>query len=460
MIDEAFAAWRAARMAGESIVVVAADHATVDALALRARAERVAAGEVEPDGIPAGTQIVGRGDEIVTTRNDRRLLTDQRWWVRNGDRWRVDHRRDDGTLVVAHLDGRGRVVLPAGYAADHVALAYAVTVHKAEGVTVHRAVFLADGATTGEHLYVGMTRGRHDNRVCVDTDSASTGHGHRPPPTPVEVLTEVMHRSSAEISATETLRRELDRAEDPATLRRLHEQARASIDTHAGPDRRPELHHLQRLRADLPLMRSIAAGHQAEVARIEPMIARTRRSLAEAHADLEALTRRRRFRRPDQPAIDETHGCIAARDRYLRRLEAERTRAAGQLHRARRRLDDAKRAVARIPDVEAAIARRREWLLTHPAEHAWQAELATRLVGHIDEPAVSSAEHDHDHAQPELEAALRSDLRTVNLGDRRPRTRLERAVRDALGIARHAGHPDAPRPLEPGHDIDGPDLGP
>src|SRR5713226_2773486 len=117
MVDEAFSAWRAARMAGESIVVVAADHATVDALALRARAERVAAGEVEPDGIPAGTQIVGRGDEIVTSRNDRRLLTDTRWWVRNGDRWRVDHRRDDGALVVAHLDGHGRVVLPAAYAA-------------------------------------------------------------------------------------------------------------------------------------------------------------------------------------------------------------------------------------------------------------------------------------------------------------------------------------------------------
>jgi hypothetical protein len=204
MIDEAFAAWRAAHTAGESIVVVAADHATVDALALRARAERVAAGEVEPDGIPAGTQIVGRGDEIVTTRNDRRLVTDQRWWVRNGDRWHVEHRRNDGALVVAHLDGRGRVVLPAGYVADHVALAYAVTVHKAEGVTVDRAVLLADGATTGEHLYVGMTRGRHDNRVCVVTDAASTGHGHLPPPTPVEVLAEVMHRSSAEISATET----------------------------------------------------------------------------------------------------------------------------------------------------------------------------------------------------------------------------------------------------------------
>jgi len=102
------------------------------------------------------------------------------------------------------------------------------------------------------------------------------------------------------------------------------------------------------------------------------MIARTRHSLAEAKAELEALTRRRRFRRPDQPATDETHACIAAQDGYLRRLEAECARAAGQLHRARRRLDDAERAVARIPDVEAAIARRGEWFLTHRAELAWE----------------------------------------------------------------------------------------
>jgi hypothetical protein len=99
--------------------------------------------------------------------------------------------------------------------------------------------------------------------------------------------------------------------------------------------------------------------------------------------------------------------------------------------------------------------------LTHPAELAWEADLATRLIGHIDEPAEPTDKHGQDHAQPELEAALQSiDLRTVNLGDRKPRTRLERAVRDALGTARHTRHPDVPRPPLPGHGIDGPDIGP
>ena len=38
MVEEAFSTWLAARRAGESVIVVAPDHAMVDALALRARA--------------------------------------------------------------------------------------------------------------------------------------------------------------------------------------------------------------------------------------------------------------------------------------------------------------------------------------------------------------------------------------------------------------------------------------
>ncbi|MCA1841802.1 MAG: relaxase domain-containing protein, partial [Actinobacteria bacterium] len=188
MLDDAMATWRAARAAGESVVVVTADHATVDALAMRARAERVATGEVEPHGLQVGAQIVGHGDEIVTLRNDRRIITSGGLWVRNGDRWRVDARRDDGALVVSHLDGHGRVVLPAEYSGEQVALGYAVTVHKAQGITVDRAVLVADSATSAEHLYVGMTRGRFENRACVITEGAGTGHGQHPPVDAVAVL--------------------------------------------------------------------------------------------------------------------------------------------------------------------------------------------------------------------------------------------------------------------------------
>ncbi len=140
------------------MVVCAADHATVDELAMRARASRVAAGEVDAEGAVAGNRVVGVGDEVVTTRKDRRLVTSRGGWVRNGDRWQVLACHRDDSLLVEDLAGRGRVELPGDYVRDEVALAYAVTIHKAQGLTVDRSILLVDERTSGEGLYVGMSR--------------------------------------------------------------------------------------------------------------------------------------------------------------------------------------------------------------------------------------------------------------------------------------------------------------
>jgi hypothetical protein len=91
-LDAAHQAWLDARQQGRSVVVMAADHDTVGQLALRARAARIAAGQVEPEGVTVGNQTVGVGDEIVTTRNDRRLVTTKGAWVRSGDRWQIRDR--------------------------------------------------------------------------------------------------------------------------------------------------------------------------------------------------------------------------------------------------------------------------------------------------------------------------------------------------------------------------------
>jgi conjugative relaxase-like TrwC/TraI family protein len=459
MVDEAFSAWLSARQASESVIVVAPDHSTVDALALRARAVRAEAGEVEPGGTPCGNQVVGRGDEIVTTHNDRRLMTSNHVWVRNGDRWRVDARHSDGSLAVTHLGNRGRLILPAPYVAEHVALAYAVTVHKAEGVTVDRAVLLADHATRAEHLYVGMTRGRHENSVCVVTEARTTGHGHREPPSPVEVLTAVMGGSSAEVPATEALRAELDRAEDRAHLQRLLEQARAHIDASTGPDRRPDLRRLLRLHSELPRLHGAVAANHAQIARLNRTIASRAERLEHAEGRLEALIRPRLFRRPDRQAIEETTRGIEAHERDLALLRSERIQWAEQLERSQRTLADAERAVARIPEVEAAINRRHEWLISHPAELAWEADLRARLDGRTD--GLVTADHDHA-ANLESDDSLPSiGLRTVDLSPRHGRTGMERAVADALGLRRTGDGAGIAIPSHPGHGFDaGPDLGP
>ena len=222
VLEEAHHAWKQDREHGRSVVVMAADHATVDQLAMRARAARVQTGEVEEGGITIGAQTVGVGDEIVTTRNDRRLVTTTGAWVRNGDRWTVDQRHQGGALRLRSLDGRGTVTLPGDYVHEHVGLAYAVTVHRSQGLTVDHAVVVVDRSTSAEHLYVAMTRGRHRNLACVITEPGGDEHTHRPAPTAEEVLAGALRHTSGEKSATETLRDELESLQPKTGLDRRH----------------------------------------------------------------------------------------------------------------------------------------------------------------------------------------------------------------------------------------------
>ncbi|MDP8969540.1 MAG: AAA family ATPase, partial [Actinomycetota bacterium] len=244
MVAEALDRWSYARAAGESVVVCAADHATVDVIAARARAARVATGEVEPGGVSAGTAAVGVGDEIVTTRNDRRLITTGGGWVRNGDRWRVLSRHADNSLVVDDLTGRGRTLLPGEYVAEEVGLAYAVTIHKAQGLTVDRAVLLVDEHTTAEGLYVGMTRGRCSNVALAVTDDLELDH-----PAPVvgsgrsasDVIASAMSRTASEQAALQVLREALAASESLATLAPRLANVNAWIRREMPPDRSAEL---------------------------------------------------------------------------------------------------------------------------------------------------------------------------------------------------------------------------
>ena len=139
------------------------------------------------------------------------------------------------------------------------------------------------------------------------------------------------------------------------------------------------------------------------------------------------------------------------------RLGDEQARSAGELGRSRRRLHDAERAVARIPEVEAAITRRSEWLLSHPAELAWEADLATRLAGPTNQPEATVLGPDHAEPDHDLEALLRSiDLRTIDLSAHLPRTGIERTTGDALGLSQRTDGTDIALPPLPSH---GPDLG-
>ena len=90
------------------------------------------------------------GDKVICLRNDRRLD------VLNGTIGTVERRRGNG-LVVETADGPR--ALPADYLeAGHLGHAYAMTVHKSQGMTVERAFVLSSESLSQESGYVAMSR--------------------------------------------------------------------------------------------------------------------------------------------------------------------------------------------------------------------------------------------------------------------------------------------------------------
>ena len=97
-------------------------------------------------------------------------------------------------------------MLPPGYVAEHVDLGYAVTAHRAQGLTVDTAHVVVTGSTTRENLYVAMTRGRDTNIAYVALDAPDDLH--LPPADHIDataVLTAVLQRSGSEQSAHQTI---------------------------------------------------------------------------------------------------------------------------------------------------------------------------------------------------------------------------------------------------------------
>ena len=210
VLDALYDAWRADVEDGRDAVMLAGDAATVGELNARARAERVARGAVAGEGVEVAGSLAGVGDVVVTRENDRRLRAGA-GWVRNGDRWTVTATGRDGSLRVARIDSHDAVVLPAPYAGEHVELAYATTVHRAQGRTVECAHAFVSPTTTREVLYVALTRGSTSNHLYVDScydPDPDTGHDELTAPrSALDVLGDVLGREGADESATDVIRR-------------------------------------------------------------------------------------------------------------------------------------------------------------------------------------------------------------------------------------------------------------
>ncbi len=113
------------------------------------------AGAIGPDQ-NAGDNTYAVGELVMITRNDhqRGLL--------NGQRATIAHVRSD--RVGLDLDGQA-VTVPADWANDRLVGAYAITIHKAQGLTVDFVLVDATGIGDRNAGYVALSRARHRTEI-------------------------------------------------------------------------------------------------------------------------------------------------------------------------------------------------------------------------------------------------------------------------------------------------------
>jgi len=211
-VDAAYHAWTIDRQGGLDALMLAPTRAVAAELNARARADRLATGN--PNGTTGDAEVrlgdgsaASAGDTVVTRRNNRRLALSSSDWVKNGDRWTVRAVLPGGAVTVQHQHTRRVITLPASYARQHLALGYASTVHAAQGGTADTCHTVATGTEDRQLLYVAMTRGRAGNHLYLAT--AGDGDEHSVltpdallPPTAVDLLSRILDRDGAQLSAT------------------------------------------------------------------------------------------------------------------------------------------------------------------------------------------------------------------------------------------------------------------
>ena len=343
-MDQAVHAYVASYLAGRDVLLMAADWARCRELSARIRDDLIHLGLVDAIRtvrIAEGAEA-SAGDLIICRRNDHRLEAGEPGRaLANGDILRIEAITSSGLMVRRLLEadpatGQRRFTDRAFCYADYQTsdLAYAITGHSAQGATVHTGIALVTGNEDRHWLYPAMTRGTDANLTFVFTTPPKVAdprpgtwaapeldryerirrerQGFLPtqptaapanpdPREPIAVLADVLDRDGAELSASETRRRNLANADHLGILNTIW----AAETRSAREDRYREL-----------VMASLPAGHRqplshrsrwlfrtlhaAELAGLDPAeIIRA----AIASRDLAGARRhRQRPRRPDPAA--------------------------------------------------------------------------------------------------------------------------------------------------------------
>jgi ATP-dependent exoDNAse (exonuclease V) alpha subunit len=204
--DRLVADWWRARGTGADTVMIALRRDDVADLNARARARVRHEDRLGPDALTIAGKPFAVGDQAVCLRNHPGL------GVTNGTYGTITAIDDEAVLLV---DRAGREYrLTAGYLAsttqrggpvlDH---GYALTGHKAQGLTVDQAFVLGSDQLYREWGYVAMSRGRQTNRLYLvnahDERDLAVAHADERKPSPLGAATRALARSAAQTSATD-----------------------------------------------------------------------------------------------------------------------------------------------------------------------------------------------------------------------------------------------------------------
>lgn len=234
IIDAAYSRWATDTAEGRDSAMLAPTNDIVAQLNERARADRLDALATDPDHTAAAAATretsladglrASTGDIVATRRNKRTLrLAGGRDFVRNGQRWRVEAVKKDGSLAVSRIDTGQKVTLPAWYVNAYTTLGYASTIDGSQGMTIGSRTstgtchVIGSESLTRQQLYVAMTRATDESHVYLETAETDAHNILTPkathPNTAIDVLARVLAHDGAQVSATT----EADTAADPFT---------------------------------------------------------------------------------------------------------------------------------------------------------------------------------------------------------------------------------------------------
>jgi hypothetical protein len=317
--------WWATQDDKEPAVMLAARRSDVADLNDRARALMSAANKLGATNIDFHGQSFAAGDRIMTLKNTRHL------GVKNGTRGTVESVDDVRREVTIRRDDGMAITLPRSYLeGGHLTHAYAMTGHKAQGMTADKAYVLGDQTLYKEWAYVAMSRGRNDNRLYVvggiDPDREDVGGEVVGIEDPLKELIAAVGRSRAKDLALDAYEHEEIRNMTLIELRQQWEATREFVD-------------------GMPPGKSgQAAQLDNERQRLEEMIRRQRNrteALKQELADMGLLDRRR-----NRKMVRDLQGRIVDASEGARSLEVS--------------LEDVD---SRMHEVIKAQVQRQEWLL-------------------------------------------------------------------------------------------------